>query len=326
MQTEEKKKRNILYSFLTDSRVRNGFICLSLSFALWLFVVMGKEYQYNYSLPVVFSSLNHPNQQFYCSDSVVQVYIKSTGFDLLTSRILFKKQNTLDINVDNLSLNIQNGTAKIPIGFINKQVLSSIGMDKVPVQIMPDTLSLKWNKTYSKSVPLVSRVEVGCRQPFALSDTPKLSDNFIEIEGSLEELQKIDTLYTKEVHLQGIDRNIFTFIPIDFDYKKTNLNLPLANVGLHISVKEYTENIVTLPVSAITGKNEKVRLFPSYVKVRYKVAMEDYKKVDTDNMNAYVVHSNEEKKKKLRVILNNVPEFIKVISIDPPKVDYVIQK
>jgi hypothetical protein len=74
------------------------------------------------------------------------------------------------------------------------------------------------------------------------------------------------------------------------------------------------------------GKNEKIRLFPSSVKVRYKVAMEDFKKVNPDDISAYVITNLDKNKKKLRVILKNVPEFVKVLSIDPPKLDYIIQK
>ena len=36
--------------------------------------------------------------------------------------------------------------------------------------------------------------------------------------------------------------------------------------------------------------------------------------------------SNGKEKKKLRVMLSNVPDFIKVISVSPSKVDYIIQK
>ena len=72
--------------------------------------------------------------------------------------------------------------------------------------------------------------------------------------------------------------------------------------------------------------NEKIRLFPSSVKVRYKVAIEDFQKVNPDDISAYVITNLDKNKKKLRVILKDVPEFIKVLSIDPPKLDYIIQK
>jgi hypothetical protein len=169
-------------------------------------------------------------------------------------------------------------------------------------------------------------VKVECVQPFSSSEQPKLEKNFLELEGTREELRKIDTLYTKEMTLKGINRDLFVFVPVEFDHSSTNLNLPMSIVGMSINVKEYTENVVSIPVSAIVGKNEKIRLFPSSVKVRYKVAMEDFKKVNPDDISAYVITNLDKNKKKLRVILKNVPEFVKVLSIDPPKLDYIIQK
>lgn len=326
MQTDRKKKGNALYKILTNAKVRISIICLCLSGALWLFVALGKTYQYNYSIPVSFFSSDNPNQQFYCSDSVIDIHITSSGFDLLTSRLVFRDQKSIDIDVNKLSLNMQSGNAKIPMGFINSQVYSTIGMGKVLIEIMPDTLNLKWNKTYSKQVPLINRVKVQCVQPFSSSEQPKLEKNFLELEGTRVELRKIDTLYTKEMTLKGINRDLFVFVPVEFDHSSTNLNLPMSIVGMSINVKEYTENVVSIPVSAIVGKNEKIRLFPSSVKVRYKVAMEDFKKVNPDDISAYVITNLDENKKKLRVILKNVPEFVKVLSIDPPKLDYIIQK
>lgn len=326
MQTDNKKKNSVLYKILTNKKVRVGFICFCLSGALWLFVALGKTYQYNYSLPVSFHSSDNPNRQFYCSDSIIDVRITSSGFDLLTSRLWFGRQKSMNIDVNRLSLNMQSGMAKIPMGFITQQIHSTIGMSKVPMEIMPDTLKLRWNKTYSKQVPLVNRVKVEYRQPFSSSESPKLEKDFLELEGTREELRKIDTLYTKEMTLKGIDKDLFVFVPVDFDHEASNLNLPMSTVGLSVKVKEYTENVITIPVSVIAGKNEKIRLFPSAVKVRYKVAINDFKKVNTDEISAYVIYNLDKNKKKLRVILKNVPEFIKVLSIDPPKLDYIIQK
>lgn len=326
MPTESRKNKNKLYKLLTNVKVRTVLLCFCMSGALWLFVVLGKTYQYNYSLSVSFVNADNPHQNIYCSDSIIDVHITSSGFDLLASRLPFRKTNNIQFDIGSLSLNMQSGRAKIPTGFLNKQVLSEIRMQKVPIQIMPDTLILGWNKTYSKQVPLVSRVKVECKQPFGVSQQPELIEKYIWLEGNKESIEKIDTLFTKEIILKDIDRNFFTFVPIDFDYNQEEVSLRQSSVGLSIKVREYTENDIILPIDIIAGKNDKLRLFPSNVKIRYKVAMEDFKKVNTDELSAYVIYSKDEEKKKLRVMLSNVPDFIKIISISPSKVDYIIQK
>ena len=319
-------RKNVLNRLLTDRRVRIMSLCLCLSVFLWLFVTLGKSYQYTLSVPLSFESSELPGRHFFCSDSVVEVHLTTDGFDWLTSSLSLRRAGTLHIDLASLSMNMKSGYAKIPTGFLNKQVLSAISMSNVPMEIMPDTLSLRWKKTYSKSVPLVSRVKVECEQPFALFGSPELLINHIEVEGTREELEKTDTLYTKQITLKGVNRNLMSFVPVDFDYSSEGLNVQMSMVPLRVEVKEYTENIIELPVEAITGRGEKVKLYPPTVKLRYRVAMEDYRKVNTDEIRAYVLTDGSSGKRKLRVMLNNLPDMIKVISLEPSKLDYVIKK
>lgn len=323
---KNKERKNVLHGLLTDRRVWIMSVCICLSIFLWLFVTLGKNYQYTLSVPLTFASSEQPDRQFFCSDSVVKVHLTTDGFDWLTSRLSVRQAGKLHIDLASLSMDMKSGYAKIPTGFLNKQVLGAIGMSNVPMEIMPDTLSLRWKKTYSKSVPLVSRVKVECEQPFSLFGTPVLLADRIEVEGTREELEKTDTLYTKEITLKGVNRNLISFVPVDFDYASDRLNLQMTMVGLKVEVKEYTENTIVLPVEAITGKGEKVKLYPPTVKLRYRVAIDDYRKVNTDDITAYVLAEGENRKRKLRVMLNNLPDLVKVVSIEPPKLDYVIKK
>ncbi len=323
---ERSRKSNLIGKLRINQKGRIALVCLCISGFLWLFVSLGKSYQYTYSIALHFVNENQPGQKIDCNDSIIDVHLTSSGFNWLTSRISSRHLKTLQVDVNSLSLNTRSGSAKVPTGFLNSRILSEIGMEKVPIEIMPDTIVLRWQKTYSKRVPLISRVNVECRQPFGLSAEPELLEKYIEVEGSEEVLEKIDTIFTKSQTLSGINHNLLTFVPIDFAPEESDVNIQMSSVGLKIQVKEYTENTITIPVEAIVGKNESVKLFPSSVKLRYKVAMEDYKKVDTDGITAYVMTAVGKGKRKLRVMLNNVPSYIKVMSIDPPKVDYIIRK
>lgn len=323
---KENERKNLLNRLLTDRRVRIMSVCLCLSVFLWLFVTLGKTYQYTLSVPLTFESREQPDRRFFCSDSVVEVHLTTDGFDWLTSRLSVRKSGSLHIDVGTLPMDKKSGYAKIPTGFLNKQVLGAIGMSNVPMAMMPDTVSLRWRKTYSKSVPLVSRVRVECEQPFALFGTPKLLVPRIEVEGTREELEKLDSLYTKDITLKGVNHNLLTFVPVDFDCSSDRLSIQMTMVACRVEVKEYTENTIVLPVEAIAGKGEKIKLYPPSVKVRYKVAMDDYRKVNTDDITAYVLANGNDRKRKLRVMLNNVPDLINVSSIEPSKLDYVIMK
>lgn len=322
----QRDKRNLVRRFLTSAKVRTILLCLSLSLVLWLFVTLGKSYQYTYSIPLTFVNSDQPNQHFYCNDSVVDVHLTSSGFDWLTSKMSLRRMNTLRVNVSSLSLDTKSGNAKIPTVFLNDKILNAIGVEKTPIEVMPDTLTLRWQKVYSKRVPVVSRAEVECRQPFALSKPAYLVESNVIVEGVREELEKIDTLFTEPSVIRNIDRNLLTFVPIAFDYENDKVHLAKSCVGLRVEVKEYTENTVSLPIEAVAGKDEKIRLFPPTVRLKYKVAVEDYKRVEPESITAYVLKGANEKRSKLRVMLNNLPDYIKVVGIEPTKVDYIIEK
>ena len=71
-----------------------------------------------------------------------------------------------------------------------------------------------------------------------------------------------------------------------------------------------------------------LKTFPDKITVRYQVALSRYNAVTPESFNAVVdgIKANDLKGSKMNVKLVKVPPFIKSVSIEPERVDYILRK
>lgn len=314
---------------LGNSKARTMGVCLLLSFVLWLFITFGANYQYNFEVPVHFINKNNPEEVFYCSDSIIMVNVSTNGFEFLLKSGLKTNRQGISFDVNALPLNHTSGQGRIPTEFLKPQLLKAIGMNNVPMAISPDTVSIRWNKTYRKSVPVVNRTRFSFKPSFQAYKPLEMLVKEIDLEGEKQELDKVDTVYTKKTELKNIDRSVLFFLPLDTDSIGAKVSVSTTNIPAYLNVCQFIENVVDVPIETIHyDRNEKVRLYPNKVRLKYRVAMQDYKTVKADNFSAYVICRPDKIRdgKKLKVFLSDIPEYVRVVSYEPMRVDYVISR
>ena len=105
------------------------------------------------------------------------------------------------------------------------------------------------------------------------------------------------------------------------------LSLGQSEVTLFFKVEKFTESEITLPVN-LNNLNYKIKLFPSQVKVYYRVAQSDFNKVQTSQFNIYPVLDNMDilQAHKLPLRLSKQPDFVRNVRIVPLEVEYLIIK
>ena len=71
-----------------------------------------------------------------------------------------------------------------------------------------------------------------------------------------------------------------------------------------------------------------IRLFPDAVKLSCIVALSNYARVEDASIEAYVDMENIDimKTEKLKVELNNLPDYINSFKYNPTQVEYIIEK
>ncbi|MBR1769244.1 MAG: hypothetical protein IJ748_02185 [Bacteroidales bacterium] len=329
MKSEENIKFSLKRFFLklfSDKQLNVFVLCLLISFALWVSITYSKEYVYSEVFPISFSdSSNKVN--FFTKDSVITVEIRTNGFEYLANQMFASHRKKVIIDVENLNLNLSKGEGKIPVSRLKPMIMKELGYETTGAKISPETILLKWNKVYSKKVPVVNRAKFLFDKPFEAYLPEVMLSDYALVEGAKEDLEKVDMLYTQSITFKNINKSSVFFVPLDLTKLKEGLTCKTTSVPVRVTAEKFTESTVNLPVSIHKYEDFKnIKLLPKEVTLRYRVAMKDYRKVNTKDWSAYVICSKQtmDKGSKLRVYTANIPDYIRIVSTVPEKVDYIL--
>lgn len=316
------------FEFFSKHKQINAFvICLCASFSLWLFITYGKEYEHSVSYPISFMD-NDNKVEYYTQDSIITLTIKTNGFNFLAKNTFSKKKH-LTIDVDKLNIDLSKGKVSIASSRIKSQIINHLGFRGMDVTLSPQTIDLTWNKMYSKSVKIVSKCKFSFEKPFDAYLDPELLVDEVIIEGSKKDITPIDTIFTEQINYNNINHSGVFLTPLDTKNLPKGITCRMKSVPIAVRCEKYTENIVSLDIKPVRFEDYKsIEFIPKQVKLRYKVAIKDYKKVNSKDINAYVLCSEENlnETSKLKVYLSNVPKYIQVINLYPEKVEYILFK
>ncbi len=318
----------VLKKIFSNRQINGLILCFVLSFALWVSITYSKEYVYNESFPISYTDTFN-KVTFFTKDSVISLEIRTNGFTYMANKLYSSNKKKIIIDVQELNLDLSKGQVKISSNRLKPLIIRELGYEVFTTKLNFENTILYWKNVYSKRVPIKNRAKFDFKKPYNLYAEPKILTKTILIEGDKKDLAQIDTLYTEEVVFQDIDRDVTLFVPVDMSQLSKSVSCKTTNIPIKIDVEKFTENVVNVPVSAIGHEDYRnIKLLPREVKLRYRVAMKDYKKVYLKDFKAYVVCSNREieNKSKLKVSLSNVPSYVHIADIVPDRVDYILYK
>lgn len=316
-------KINYIKRRLLNKKVITFFICLILASLLWLVNAINRDYQYTLKIPVKF--LNLPSDKIVVGEipEKLDVTIKTSGLKLLL--IKSRKLNT-DLVID---FNILKSNAKsqaYSIGNGNIYLKPYLNFDVTIIKIRPDTLFFSSDLSKSKIVPVKLNSDIDFEKGYELLSHPVINPSFITITGDSISLSKIDTVYTSALNLKNLKQNFSSEIQL----KKTNSNINYSqkSVGVTLLVDRYTENTLSIPISVINNpNNQKIKLLPEEIEIKYSVAMSNFNGVDKTSFKAIVdINKMNSNTKYLNIELVRIPSDIKIISVIPDKISFLKYK
>ena len=112
--------------------------------------------------------------------------------------------------------------------------------------------------------------------------------------------------------------------------QKTHLvKTETEEITVMIPVEKFTEGSLEVPVHSINVQPGFVlKTFPDKVKVRYRVSLSKYNEVRPEMFDAVVDATGlpNEHTQQLKVKLETVPYFIRSVSVEPDKTDYILRR
>ncbi len=286
-----------------------------------------KEYSIEINFPVDYLHLPMDKVVSNHLPETIDIEIRSTGFNLLRYKIS-KKHDTVRIDAkDARHLRLKNNFYILPNSRIDK-IAAQFDNDVKVLKIYPDTIFLNYNKKKTKKVKVVANIKLDFDNNYQLSDSIKLSPEYITISGAAELIDKINVVKTSLIKLKKVSDSVSMRVPI---FKTANLKLvelSESTVLANINVTKYTEAKMELPVEVENlPSGYGLKTFPDKIVVKYNVAIKQYESITPFQFRAVVDYSKiESGSNKLKVRLVKTPQEVKAAKINPEKVEFIIRK
>jgi hypothetical protein len=332
--TIQEKSDSLLTKFSPkrlDKRLSVFMICLLFSSLFWLLTVFSKEYTTNITFNACF--LNLPADKILIKDlpSKIDIKIKAAGFALLGVQYS-AKNDTLFIDASNVKKYLSDKSAsEVYYLLLNNQLslmAEQLGGSMKVEKIFPDTVTFVFDQKSQKIVPVKLNLTYSFAKQYQLNGKVKVIPSNIIIKGPKSVLDEIDFLETKQHNIKDIGSTKRHLIPLK---SKSNqgVDFGIKAVVAEIPVEKYTEAEIMLPINI---KNVPfgfvVKTFPSQVKIKYNVSLDNYDVVKPEQFIVEVNLSeiNDISNNRIKVRLVKQPTIISKAKIIDPQVEFIMRK
>lgn len=296
--------------------------CLLCAIGAWLFMALNNKYVYTAETVLIYKDFPQKKAFKALQTDTVDLQVEGTGWQLLFARL---RVNPQSITVSLEKLNNRNFILfSEQLQQVNKQLETS---QKI-ISVKPDTLYFDFSKRTNKRVPVKLRYDFSFVKQYGLAGPILLKPSYVNISGPQEELAKINEWYTDTLKLTDLQQSVSTRVAMKAN-NMVNVGIYPTSVGVNVSIDEFTEKTVEVPLNLINNKDfYDVKLYPKKVKITFLVALSRYEEVNEDfilanvDVNEWKVLKHEQ----LTVKIARFPEYCKLVSVSPAKINFIIEK
>jgi len=263
-------------------------------------------------------------------DSVITLQMNAKGLDLY-SRMFLRGKNQVVISLAGMKLRRD---GDLYYGLLRSSKLMKSLADQLPIGakligIEPDTLHFVFEKSFRQRVAVHAVVSLDFVKQYQLYDSLRIKPDSIWVHGKKNIVDTMRIINTEKYTVENLKSN--TNVRLKLVKPKVNpaVSLSSDSISVTINVEKFTEADVEVPVLMRSGsKDLSYRTFPDKVKLTCRVAMRDYKRLDPSMFEAIVNYDNfvNSGNSRVPVEISQSPSYIKVIRIEPEKVECLILK
>jgi len=279
---------------------------------------MSHEYETVVSVPVSYRNLPITKQLEGNLPSHLDFYFKGTGFEMMGVNFSGRPDSII---VDLADI-LKNG---IPVAVNTQTFGKQFDSDIKPFRVFPESLAPGVSNRKGKRVPVKLIADFSYRDRFGLSGKIILRPDSIDIAGSNEQLNKIHELKTEKVAVGDLHKDYFGGVQLDKNIP-SGIQLSQPYIHYYIPVVEFTEGMLTVPLSQPISQRGKVTLFPAEVKVTYQVELAKFNSVKAEDFRAVAEVPFPSHPVNLEVKMKKYPPYVRHLKWEPQFVDYLIKE
>lgn len=303
-------------------RISLFFLCFMIAVGAWLFFSLSNRYIYQVQTLVRFVNLPENRAFNPLQSDTLRLQVEGTGWQLLFSKLRINPQS---VDIELKDLKKQNF---VELSSQIQKINTQVGSSQKVVYVNPDTLYFDFSSSTVKKIPVVFKKKIQFKSQFGISDSVQINPAFITITGPLKELSEVKYWETETFYLNDLSQSLDMKINLKRPLK-ANITIYPNYVNVRLNIDEFTEKVIEIPVSIINNKEfRNVKLLPDKVKVTILSPLSKYPKTERKDFELYVDLNNwkEDGYSQLPVRIIRLPEFSKLVKIEPQTLDFIIQK
>lgn len=292
-------------------------ICIGVSFLIWIFLKLSKDYETSrsisveYKLPAMMEFTNEPPNS-------IRATMSGVGIDLAKKYLLARRPTiTLDL-----------------VEYPNHEIERSEILFKIQEELKLNVLDIDLNyirfyidSTATKKVPIVLNLEINFRKDYFLKQPISLSTDSVTLAGPQQELVNIEAVQTEFATCPSLFKSEQRTLKINTAGIK-NIEIHPSEIEVNIEVEQFTEKTLTIPIKVVNAIDS-VQVLPSSVQLTCAVGISNF---DTLTDNDFEVEADIGAviklgdQKSVPVTLTSSPYWAKSPRINPKVVDFLIIK
>jgi len=305
-------------------------LCLLLSGLFWLLTSLSKDYVNEISIPVVYNNL--PDDMLISNEptSTVKAEVRGLGYDLMWYWLQFEKVEIgVNANPSELPSIRRNGQEFHYMLTSDKNArMESMKDNQLEIQsISPDTLFLKFASKFIKQVPVKLNADISFAKQYGMVSEPLLMPDSVLLIGPRKSIDTIDYVLTEPQAWNELNESLTSEVALQHFEHLPFVRLSHTNVQVELNVVEFTEGSVTIPLQINSDRSETIKVFPHEVEIIYQVPLADYDNVSAEQFQASVfIDEKSLARTTLIVQIDNQPNTVTQVRVNPSQVEYIIQK
>jgi len=302
------------------------FFCLLLSTFFWFLSALSKNYNTTLTIPLQYDEVA---EDFLLTDTPnehIKIEVSGSGFELLGEQVSL---NHSKVKVDLNQARRVNKTSYAIVGVkLRDAILEALDKDLNLTKILTDSIKFKTQRKISKKVNIVPVTKIDYAAGYNLRGGIELKPDSVLISGPQESVEKVKFVNTKEIQLNNISDSVQINIELDKNSIEESISLALQDVEATIPIEKYTEKQLTVPLKVLMKvEGVQLRTYPNEVKVILIVPLSKYEVLNAEMLSASVTFDHEmAHRKKLKVELSGMPDYGRLLRIEPESVEFIVKK
>lgn len=260
---------------LNSANARGFLFFLLLTSILATLIKLSKSYEISRSLSVEVTDLPLDRTVSSIIPKTLEVEAETTGFSLL--RNTFNGQK-LRIPYDELETVSSGSFIFTPLDHKNT-IQRSLASKALIVSIKPKKVAVRIDSLASKRVVVIPQTSISYATGYSAANNVISEPDSITIVGPSEILKEIELVNTRKLDKNEVNESIKMLIGIDKDSISSKVKLSQDEVIIEQRVSRFTEGAVTVPITILNDKDNKLKILPKTVQIVYKVALDDFETI-----------------------------------------------